>query len=181
MPVEPIAKDTADKDPLIYSPFFETRVKFLNLCQVGCVTFPGFFVSFLNSSNKSTVPSVQKIDCMPVVVVAPPFTVPLFSFQNHHEQGNHFQFDYLRRAKHSSIMILHHVNNPTAPAFIHTCDSCNQDIVAGNRWECEQCHEYDLCDTCKSKDINPHMHPLKPVAVSGCWRVTMLFPAIPTV
>ena len=33
-PVELVARDTTDKDPLIDSPFFETRVKFLNLCQV---------------------------------------------------------------------------------------------------------------------------------------------------
>ena len=33
VPVE----DTSDKDPTLDSPFFETRVKFLNLCQV-CVS-----------------------------------------------------------------------------------------------------------------------------------------------
>ena len=34
VPVEVVPKDTTDKDGLIDSPFFETRVKFLNLCQV---------------------------------------------------------------------------------------------------------------------------------------------------
>jgi E1A/CREB-binding protein len=62
-------------------------------------------------------------------------------------------------------MILYHVNNPSAPAFIHTCDSCNQDILKGNRWECELCSEYDLCDSCKVKTV--HAHPLKAVAVVG--------------
>lgn len=33
--VQPVPQDTSDRDPLIDSLFFETRVKFLNLCQVG--------------------------------------------------------------------------------------------------------------------------------------------------
>jgi hypothetical protein len=81
-------------------------------------------------------------------------------------QGNHYQFDTIRRAKYSSAMIMYHVNNPTAPAFIHTCDSCNHDITRGNRWECEKCTEYDLCDTCKPKVAHPH--ELKPVPVRRC-------------
>ncbi len=32
--VQPVPLDTTDRDPLIDSLFFETRVKFLNLCQV---------------------------------------------------------------------------------------------------------------------------------------------------
>ncbi len=63
-------------------------------------------------------------------------------------------------------MILYHVNNPTAPAFIHTCDNCNKDILEGSRWECDQCAEFDLCDECKQK--TPHPHPLKSVPVGCC-------------
>ena len=39
--------------------------------------------------------------------------------------GNHYQFDQLRRAKHSSMMVLYHLHNPQAPAFTHFCNMCN--------------------------------------------------------
>ena len=37
-------------------------------------------------------------------------------------QGNHYQFDTIRRAKHSSAMVLYHLHNPDAPAFASTCN-----------------------------------------------------------
>ncbi|XP_042037669.1 histone acetyltransferase HAC1-like isoform X1 [Salvia splendens] len=80
-------------------------------------------------------------------------------------QGNHYQYDTLRRAKHSSMMVLYHLHNPTAPAFVTTCNVCNLDIETGQGWRCETCPEYDVCNACYSKDggINhPHVltnHP----------------------
>lgn len=35
-------------------------------------------------------------------------------------QGNHYQFDSLRRAKHSSMMVLYHLHNPTVSAAFRT-------------------------------------------------------------
>lgn len=51
-------------------------------------------------------------------------------------QGNHYQFDTLRRAKHSSMMVLYHIHNPNAPAFASTCNVCNVELEAGAgfRW-----------------------------------------------
>ncbi|XP_077214645.1 histone acetyltransferase HAC1-like isoform X2 [Tasmannia lanceolata] len=81
-------------------------------------------------------------------------------------QGNHYQYDTLRRAKHSSMMVLYHLHNPTAPAFVTTCYVCHHDIEAGQGWRCEICSDFDVCNACYHKDggvDHPHRltnHPL---------------------
>jgi E1A/CREB-binding protein len=77
-------------------------------------------------------------------------------------QGNHYQYDTLRRAKHSSMMVLYHLHNPTAPAFVVSCNMCHTDIDAGNGWRCETCADFDLCNNCK--DLAKHPHKLTPFA-----------------
>ncbi|XP_062110978.1 histone acetyltransferase HAC1-like isoform X2 [Humulus lupulus] len=75
-------------------------------------------------------------------------------------QGNHYQYDTLRRAKHSSMMVLYHLHNPTAPAFVITCNICHLDIETGQGWRCEVCADYDICNACYQKDGNTQ-HPHK--------------------
>ncbi|CAN6707566.1 unnamed protein product [Malus baccata var. baccata] len=76
-------------------------------------------------------------------------------------QGNHYQYDTLRRAKHSSIMVLYHLHNPTAPAFVTTCNICHLDIETGQGWRCEVCPEYDVCNNCYQKEGGvDHHHKL---------------------
>ncbi|KAL3633867.1 hypothetical protein CASFOL_022629 [Castilleja foliolosa] len=76
-------------------------------------------------------------------------------------QGNHYQYDTLRRAKHSSMMVLYHLHNPTAPAFVTTCVACHIDIEAGQGWRCEICPDYDVCNACYEKNGGvDHPHPL---------------------
>lgn len=78
-------------------------------------------------------------------------------------QGNHYQYDTLRRAKHSSMMVLYHLHNPTAPAFVTTCNMCLRDIETGQGWRCETCPDFDLCNMCYSKDDSvKHSHKLSP-------------------
>eukprot|EP01018_Ginkgo_biloba_P022569 Gb_20413 [translate_table: standard] len=67
-------------------------------------------------------------------------------------QGNHYQYDTLRRAKHSSMMILYHLHNPTAPAFVSTCNVCYYDIETGQGWRCETCPDFDICNACYQND-----------------------------
>ena len=52
-------------------------------------------------------------------------------------QLNHYQYDFLRRAKHSSMMVLYHLHNPDAPNFVSQCQYCHQDITSGIRWNCK--------------------------------------------
>ncbi|KAJ9559953.1 hypothetical protein OSB04_005113 [Centaurea solstitialis] len=76
-------------------------------------------------------------------------------------QGNHYQYDTLRRAKHSSMMVLYHLHNPTAPAFVTTCNRCHLDIETGQGWRCEVCPDYDVCNSCYYKDGGiDHPHKL---------------------
>ncbi|KAI4347433.1 hypothetical protein L6164_008247 [Bauhinia variegata] len=67
-------------------------------------------------------------------------------------QGNHYQYDTLRRAKHSSMMVLYHLHNPTAPAYVSTCNICHLDIETAQGWRCQVCPEYDVCNACYQKD-----------------------------
>lgn len=73
-------------------------------------------------------------------------------------QGNHYQYDTLRRAKHSSMMVLYHLHNPSAPAFVSTCNACAAEIEAGSGFRCTQCADFDLCAPCHARV--PHPHPL---------------------
>ncbi|GMH16077.1 hypothetical protein Nepgr_017918 [Nepenthes gracilis] len=76
-------------------------------------------------------------------------------------QGNHYQYDTLRRAKHSSMMVLYHLHNPTAPAFVTTCNVCHLDIETGQGWRCETCPDYDVCNGCYQREGGiDHPHKL---------------------
>jgi len=83
-------------------------------------------------------------------------------------QGNHYQFDQLRRAKHSSMMVLWHLHNRDAPKFVQQCASCSREILTGYRYHCPTCADYDQCHDCVSNPNTPrHPHPLKPIPVTS--------------
>jgi hypothetical protein len=63
-------------------------------------------------------------------------------------QTTHCQFDELRRAKHSTMMVLFQLHNPTAPLFLHQCGACYRDITHGVRFHCGSCSNFDLCQEC---------------------------------
>ena len=73
-------------------------------------------------------------------------------------QGNHFQFDSLRRAKHTTMMVLYHLNNPSEPAFVASCNQCSRELEPGKGWRCETCPDFDICDSCRIRV--GHQHPL---------------------
>jgi E1A/CREB-binding protein len=63
-------------------------------------------------------------------------------------RGNHYQFDELRRAKHTSMMVLWHLQNREAPKFVQQCFSCAREIASGYRHHCNTCPDFDLCTEC---------------------------------
>jgi len=83
-------------------------------------------------------------------------------------QGNHYQFDHLRRAKHSSMMVLWHLHNRDAPKFVQQCATCSREILQGYRFHCPTCADFDQCQDClQNPKIPRHPHQLKPLPVSA--------------
>ena len=72
----------------------------------------------------------------------------------HFSQMKHLQFDELRRAKHSIMIILHQLHKPTAPRFYQQCRICYREICHGTRYHCNDCPNYDLCEDCYEPIIN---------------------------
>lgn len=89
-------------------------------------------------------------------------------------QGNHYQFDTFRRAKHSSMMVLYHLHNPSAPAFTSTCNVCSRDLEPGQGFRCTVCTDYDVCIDCKKKPGFSHPHELKMQSAQSDARMTRL-------
>lgn len=97
-------------------------------------------------------------------------------------QFRHYQFDSLRRAKHSSLMILYHLHNPFARITRPICVICDEAITQ-IRWHCECCPNYEVCAECfKEHEVSIaltmetgetmvaprmiHEHPLTPYRVT---------------
>lgn len=85
-------------------------------------------------------------------------------------RGNHYQFDELRRAKHTSMMVLWHLHNRDAPKFVQQCVSCGREILSGTCYYCSTCPVYDLCSDCYN---NPNTnrgtctHKLEAISIEG--------------
>ncbi|EQC40191.1 hypothetical protein, variant [Saprolegnia diclina VS20] len=77
-------------------------------------------------------------------------------------QANHYQFDDLRRAKHTSMMTLYHVGQPPN-GYVYSCNVCSADITSGTRWHCNTCPDYDVCESCHTKKAQVHVHILEAI------------------
>jgi E1A/CREB-binding protein len=85
-------------------------------------------------------------------------------------RGNHYQFDELRRAKHTSMMVLWHLHNRDAPKFVQQCVACSREILSGKRYHCPSCPDYDLCQQCYSDPSTNRgscTHKLQAIAVES--------------
>jgi E1A/CREB-binding protein len=82
-------------------------------------------------------------------------------------QGNHYQFDTVRRAKHSSMMVLYHIHNPNAPAFMPSCTICHSELEEGEGYKCSICTNFDICHACHQSSQEVQSHPHKFVTRSS--------------
>jgi len=85
-------------------------------------------------------------------------------------RGNHYQFDELRRSKHTSMMVLWHLHNRDAPKFVQQCVACSREILSGMRYHCNTCPDYDLCQECYKNPKTPRgacTHKLQAIAVDS--------------
>ncbi|KAG6396176.1 hypothetical protein SASPL_142318 [Salvia splendens] len=75
-------------------------------------------------------------------------------------EKNFYRFDTLRRAKHSSMMIIHHLHESRSRAMEEAiCSICNQNVVAG--WHCEMCPQFHVCVACFQREGDHcHFHKL---------------------
>jgi E1A/CREB-binding protein len=79
-------------------------------------------------------------------------------------QGNHYQFDTARRARHSSMMVLYHLHNPSEPAFTSNCSVCQTELKPGEGYRCLTCTDFDMCAICHASPAVTHPHQLVPQA-----------------
>ncbi|GLD99889.1 hypothetical protein PINS_up008617 [Pythium insidiosum] len=67
-----------------------------------------------------------------------------------------YQFDSLRRAKHSTMMVLHHFFNERVCQLNVFCHECCLLITHIEQWTCVQCEPaVALCDTCYERQRRP--------------------------
>lgn len=83
----------------------------------------------------------------------------------HFCQENHYQFGTLRRAKHSSMMILYHLHKQVPLTTGRTCSICLRDILELAGWCCDTCPNFDVCNTCYNENSEScHSHKLIPIS-----------------
>ena len=76
-------------------------------------------------------------------------------------QKNRFQFDTLRRAKHSTMMILYHIRDPTLLTIGTVCSICYKDTLFQQSMQCEICPQLTVCSECyEEKGAGCHVHKL---------------------
>ncbi|KAL9226567.1 hypothetical protein vseg_002364 [Gypsophila vaccaria] len=85
-------------------------------------------------------------------------------------QGNHYQFDSFRRAKHSSMMLLYHLHNQKEPIVEAACSLCLKCIGTDPKWTCDMCPDFIVCNVCYQRsNACCHSHTLTshPPLISG--------------
>ncbi|XP_075659028.1 histone acetyltransferase HAC12-like [Castanea sativa] len=128
------------------------------------------------SKDKHLLSQVM-VDDVPSVTKDEDITLDTGLFENRHTflsfcQGNHYQFDTLRRAKHSSMMILHHLHNPTLETTETNCSNCLKDTTVDQSRGSGICPELVFSAACnQEKGRSCHNHELIPQFPTTCHGV----------
>ena len=77
----------------------------------------------------------------------------------------HYQFDSLRRAKHSTVMLLYHLHVPRAESLGISCAACAREIRRV-RWHCATCVDFNICRACERERGAAHRHALTPFRIT---------------
>jgi len=76
-------------------------------------------------------------------------------------------FDLCAKCEASSVHPAEHpllkFRQPVSTQVVHngiTCDGCQQSPIAGVRFKCRTCDDFDLCESCEAKNVHPADHPM---------------------
>ncbi|KAI3412738.1 Histone acetyltransferase, partial [Psidium guajava] len=92
-------------------------------------------------------------------------TLENYLFESRHTflkfcQENQYQFNTLRHAKYSSMMILHYLGNPNDMVGGASCSICRKLTALKQSWRCEICPEFSVCQVCYQHKNFVHDHRL---------------------
>ncbi|CAG0891726.1 unnamed protein product [Darwinula stevensoni] len=80
-------------------------------------------------------------------------------------RDKHLEFSSLRRAKYSTMIMLHELHNQ-GHDVVYTCNRCQANVGSG--YHCTVCEDYDLCVACYEKEQHPHkMEKFGPLSEEG--------------
>ncbi|KAH8051477.1 histone acetyltransferase [Aureococcus anophagefferens] len=88
----------------------------------------------------------------------------------------HYQFDTLRRAKHSSIMLLYHLHNPHADSLAILCSNCSREVA---RPLALRDASINICRDCERQGRQVHHHSLTPFRITFARRRALPPPEAP--
>ncbi|EQC42700.1 hypothetical protein SDRG_00427 [Saprolegnia diclina VS20] len=103
---------------------------------------------------------IPSLSSPPRSMMMPAFIGSRFSFHQLSLRAS-YQFDSLRRAKHSTMMLLHHMLNASVPQVNVFCAECALLLTHAVYWRCTTCAEYALCDWCHLCHGDQHAHRLE--------------------
>ncbi|CAH8383079.1 unnamed protein product [Eruca vesicaria subsp. sativa] len=162
--------------------WFCGKCKNLQLCE-RChdaeQELPGEHTHTVNDKEKHSLSKVQVNGIQSTTTEDNDLTLENSMFESRQvflsfSQKHNYSFDSLRRAKHSSMMILHglhssdkhHLSQNSTSLFQVTCTTCEKDISKTIYYSCLICSGYRVCTACYNKNAVLRMLHLLPMTPS---------------